>query len=214
MHDGKADLLEYLDVIHPNQEILIDDLAPGRANSLPNGFSITDNPQSLSIISPDPNRTMLFGPVSDSGVTIRVSEKASGAFVKGIDLIVAIARLVEVGPPTYQKSLELLAKWWRAQISECSPFLVAEAPPRTRTEMELHIEACGVCQPISQAMAASISAGSTAYRDEDVRSMIERAHNDPVAAIAHYEQKRAAHAMKSTNHSKPSRRKTEVEVPA
>lgn len=79
--------------------------------------------------------------------------------------------------------------------------------------MELHIEACGVCQPVSLAMAAAISAGSSAYRDADVADMIERAHSDQAAAIAHYEQKRAAHAG-STPSGKPSRRKPVAEVPA
>lgn len=216
MHNGNIDLQKRLELIHPNQEFLLEDLAPGGRHALP-GFVITDNPQSLSIISPDPNRTMMFGPVSEAGVALRVVERAGGLYVRGIDLIVAIGRLLEVGPPVWQRSLFVLADWWKKEIAGCQPFLVPEAPPQGRAEMEAHVDTCGVCQPVSQAMVASINAGSSAYRDEDVREMIERAHADPAAAVEFYERRRAAQGMVPTTTSTPSgkpRRKEAEQVTA
>ena len=215
MTDGKQQLIEFVSRIHPNEEISIDDLAPGRNRALPSGLSLTDNPMSFSIVNPDPTRTTLFGPLSNIGVTVRVKERAGEVLVTGLDLLVAIARVVETGPPTHQKSAQVLANWWRAQIATCAPFDVPEPAPRDRAENEMHIEACTICQPVSMAMAASISAGSSAYKDTDVATMIEMAHADQAGAIRHYDAKRAALMATPTVSAKPSRRKTAVEqVPA
>ena len=214
-HDGKPDLMKFLEPVHPNAEISLDDLEPGGLHALPSGFTLTNNPMNFSDVGGhDPNRVTLFGPHSE-GVAIHVSEKASGAFVKGLDLIIAIARLVQVGPPNYQRSLSVLADWWKREIANCAEFLVPEAPPRTRPEMEAHIDGCEVCQPVGQAMARAINAGSSAYRDADMADLIQRAHDNSAAAISHYQQKAAAHSMTPTHQSKPSKRKAAAEeVPA
>lgn len=217
LHDGKIDLLKFIESIHPAKEFSPIDLEPGGAYALPSGFTITSNPFSVST-QVDPNRLTLFGPL-DTAVAVPTLDMFGGRIViRGIALLQAIARLVEVGPPVWSRRPSELSDWWKAQIAGCESFAVPELAPKTRPEMERHIEGCATCGPVSQAMAASISAGSSAYQDEDVRSMIERAHNDQAAAIAHYEQKRASHAMVPTTTSTPSgkpRRKIAAEqVPA
>ena len=111
-----------------------------------------------------------------------------------------------------------MGDYWKGLIAQCQPFAAPEPAPKTRTEMEAHVDGCEVCQPVSQAMAASISAGSSAYQDSDVREMIERAHDNPASAIQFYEQRRASQSMVpltgSTPAGKPSRRKTNEQVTA
>mgnify|MGYP001560716599 FL=1 len=215
MHDGKNDLLKFIEIIHPNQEFSPIDLEPGGAHALPAGFTITANPFGVST-QVDPNRLTLFGPL-DTAVAIPTMDMFGGRVViRGIALLQAIARLVEVGPPVWSRRPIELSEWWKTQIAGCEPFTAPELAPKTRKEMESHIDRCELCQPVSQAMADSISAGSTAYRDSDIADMIERSHADQSAAIAHYEQKRGAHCMVPTN-AEPSpakRRRTAVEVPA
>lgn len=215
MIDGKSQLLEYIERIHPSQEFSPIDLEPGGSYALPAGFAITSNPFAVST-QVDPNRLTLFGPL-DTAVAVPTLDMFGGRVViRGIALLQAIARLAEVGPPVWSRRPDELSEWWKKQIAGCEPFDAPEPPPKTRTEMEGHIEECATCGPVSVSMAASISAGSTAYRDEDVREMVERAHDDQQAAIEFYERRRAAHAMVPTAAStpKPSRRKTAVEVPA
>lgn len=108
-----------------------------------------------------------------------------------------------------------MGDYWKGLIAQCQPFAAPEPAPKTRAEMETHIDGCELCQPVSQAMALAIDAGSSAYKDEDVCEMIERAHHDQAAAIAHYLQKQAAHSMGpmtgSTPSGKPSRGKPAAE---
>ncbi|MEO7862301.1 MAG: hypothetical protein ABIU05_18090, partial [Nitrospirales bacterium] len=188
-HDGKSDLQEYVARLHPYAEILIDELGPGRTYSLPQGFEVNDNSQGFSMTVQDPTRLTLFGPMGDAGVTVRVHEGSNGTFARGIDLIVAIARLLEVGPPVYQRSLNIQAKWWREQIAQCSPFLVLEPAPKTRSEMESHIDSCQTCGPVASAYGRAIDAGASIYRDADLSNLIALAHENQAEAVGFYDRK-------------------------
>lgn len=208
MHDGRPELITFIETLGWNAEPSLESLHP----RWPGGFAATFNPHDFSIVGGhDRSYITLFGPAGN-GVTLRVIDRGGEPHVKGIDVIIAIANLLRVGPPTFQRSPVVLADWWKNQIAGCEPFEVPEPAPRTRPEMDAHIDACAVCQPVSQAMASAINAGSSAYGDEDVADMIERSHLDQVEAISHYRQKAAAHGM----HAAPSsvKRSRKAEVPA
>ncbi len=211
--NAKQQLLEYIARIHPAQEFSPLDLEPGGAHALPGGFAITSNPFAVST-QVDPNRLTLFGPL-DTAVAVPTLEMFGGRVViRGIALLQAIARLVETGPPTWSRRAADLSEWWKKEISGCAPFEVPDPAPKNRQEMESHIESCTLCQPVSMAMAASISAGSSAYRDSDIADMVDRAHSDQGSAIQFYEQKTASLSRVLPSNPVKTRTRKVAEVPA
>ncbi|MEO7860966.1 MAG: hypothetical protein ABIU05_11060 [Nitrospirales bacterium] len=215
MHDGKDNLMQFISTLHPHAEIYLDDLEPERQHALPPGFSITDNPQALSIWNPDPWRTVLFGPLGDQGVPLPVRQGSRGVYVSGLNLAASLMVLVRQGPPTWERNSSAMMNYIRTEIEKCELFQVAEPAPKTRPQMDDHIEKCATCGPVASSMAAAISAGSTAYRDADVADMIERSHTDSAGAIKHYDAKRAACSIgTAASTPKPSRRRAVSEVSA
>lgn len=152
MHDGKPDLVTFIATVHANDEPSLDYLE----HALPGGFVGTYDQHDFSIVGGhDRSHIGLFGPHSGPGVTLRVIDRGGEPHVKGIDLLIAIAQLLQVGPPTFQRSPVVLADWWKGQIAQCAPFQVPEPAPKTRAEMEDHIERCATCGPVSQGHGVS-----------------------------------------------------------
>jgi hypothetical protein len=215
--DGKAQLLEYINQVHPNEEILIADLARGRRYALPNGFEVNSNPLSLSMTVLDPDRIMVFGPIDGSGVSIRVGEKAAGSFVRGIDLIVSIAQLLKTGPPIHQRSLTVLGDWWKREIANCDPFTVPAPGPKTRAELEQHIDRDANCQRALPSFISAIDASGNPVSDAMLVEFIEKAGTDVEGAISYYTTRRnGLLGIPATPAPKPRKRAAavEAEVPA
>lgn len=191
MSDGKSQLLEYVAPIHDDQEFLPIDLEPGGVYALPSGLTLTANPLGVST-EVDPNQLALVGPFS-TVVAVPTYKSGGRIVIRGIDLLKSIGRVLEVGASLGSNRPEESGEWWKVQIASCAPFEAPEPGPKTRTQMERHIEGCATCGPVGMAMARAIDAGSTAYRDTDLASMIEMAHGDQVAAIQFYERRRVGH---------------------
>ena len=198
MSDGKSQLLAYVARIHPAQEFSPIDLEPGGAYALPGGLTLTSNPFGVST-EVDPDRLTLVGPFNTAVAVPTLDMFGGRVVIRGIDLLQAIARSVEVGPPVWSKRPDESGEWWKTQIAGCEPFAAPEPAPKTRPEMERHIEGCAACGPVSRAMALAIDAGSSAYRDADLAAMIEMAHGDQLAAIQFYERRQAGHSMLAMN---------------
>jgi hypothetical protein len=180
--DGKQQLITYLESLHPNGEYPLKDLP----RILPSGFTVTDNPQGFSILNPDPTRSTLFGPFGDRGVTLPLHQGTHGLYVKGLDLLVAIARVVEVGPPVWARSADVIGNWWKAQIATCAPFTAPATGPLSREDMEKFVDADPACKLVMPMFIESVNAGSGSVTDSMLREFIERAGADVAAAIQFY----------------------------
>lgn len=190
--DGKDETLAYVGGRHHGEVIYMDDLGVGGRLELPGGWSVTSNPAKLSILNPDPWRTVLFGPLGDQGIPLPLREGPSGPYVTGLDLAFCMMVLLRVGPPVWERNPRTMMQWIVGQISQCESFEVPPPAPRTREENEAHIAACSICRPVSEAMSRAIDAGANIGADKYIADMIDRAHQDQEAAIRHFEAKVAA----------------------
>jgi len=196
--DGREALYHFIDQLHPNEEhtpVAIQEM-------LPAGFSIAMN---------DPDEVTLHGPMGS--IRIPTLERWGGPFrIKGLSLLKAVARVLEQGPPDWDRSSERQAMFWRAAIRNAGPFLVEPKDPfPTRASMENHIEGCHVCEPSNKLLIEAISHGSHRYSDAHLRELIEKSHEDQESSVRFYTALRDAHRAPFAPIEKPRRGR---EVPA
>ena len=179
MNDGRAQLMAFAQGLHPQTEIAPCDLQPGGRYALPPGFELRIDPAHDESV-------ILFGP-NDTATRVKTLIQYGGRYlVRGIDLLRALAVLMRVGEPVWEKSLDTQAIYWRELLATAPPFTIPAPAPMTRAEMERHINTCDQCQPVAVAYGNAIDSGASLTSDAHVKMMIDKAHADPAGAVAHY----------------------------
>ena len=178
-NDGHAQLMAFAHTIHPQMEIAPCDLKPGGRYALPPGFELHLDPAHDESV-------IVFGP-HDASARIKTLVQYGGRYlIRGLDLLRGLATALRAGEPVWEKSLDTQANYWRALLATAAPFTIPAPQPRTRIQMEQHINSCDVCKPVSIAYGKAVDSGASITNDAHVTAMIDKAHADPAAATAHY----------------------------
>jgi len=179
MNDGRAQLMAFAQGLHPQMEIAPCDLQVGGRHALPSGFEAHLDPAHDEWIR-------VFGP-HDTATRVKTLIQYGGRYlVRGIDLLRALAVLMRVGEPVWEKSLDTQAIYWRELLATAPPFTIPTPAPMTRAEMECHINTCDQCKPVAAAYGEAIDSGASITNDAHVTAMIERAHANQADAVQYY----------------------------
>jgi hypothetical protein len=200
MIDGRPELFAWIDSINPREELSPADLQ----KSLPAGFALTG----------DVDKPVLHGPLGTSTTVPTLERWGGGLKIKGLVLLEAVARLLERGPRVWERSLERQADYWRQEIKTADAIMVEPKDPLgTRDAMENHVADCNRCQPAFAVLQQAVDWGSSRTRDQDLKELIARSHENSAAAKTYYESVRDATfgAMAAASAKGSSRKK---EVPA
>jgi hypothetical protein len=178
-NDGHTQLMAYAQGLHPNVEMAPCDLQPGGRYQLPPAFE-------LHIDVAHDEWVRLFGP-NDASIRVKTLVQYGGRYlIRGLDLLRALAEVCRVGEPTWERSLETQALYWRGLLATAAPFTIPARAPMTRAEMECHINTCDQCKPVAAAYGLAVDSGASITNDAHVKAMIERAHADSAGAVAYY----------------------------
>ena len=178
-NDGHTQLMAFAQGLHPQMEIAPCDLQPGGRYALPPGFE-------AHLDDAHDEWIRVFGP-HDTATRVKTLIQYGGRYlVRGIDLLRALAVLMRVGEPVWEKSLDTQAIYWRELLATAPPFTIPAPAPMTRAEMERHINTCDQCQPVAVAYGNAIDSGASLTSDAHVKMMIDKAHADSAGAVAYY----------------------------
>lgn len=200
MNDGRAQLMAFAHTIHPQMEMAPCDLQPGGLHALPPGFEIHIDPAHDESIR-------LFGP-GDTATRVRTLTQYGGRYlIRGIDLLRALAVLMRVGEPVWEKSLDTQAIYWRELLATAAPFTIPAPQPMNRLELEQFIDVDPACQRAISAFTESVNVSGRLVSDTDLRAFIARATDNPDAAIVYYTSLRLGRMGQASAPATPARTK-------
>lgn len=198
MNDGKAQLMDYVQGLHPQMEYTPCDLQPGGRYALPTGFELH-----LDVAHDEWVR--LFGP-GDASTRVKTLVQYGGRYlIRSLDLLQALAVVLRVGPPVWERSLDVQADYWRNLLATVPTFSIPAPAPMSRIEMERHVDHDANCQRVLPAFTEAASVTGRLVSDADLREFIARATTDPENAIVYYRNLRDGRMGVTSAPAKPAR---------
>jgi len=200
--DGKPELLAFARAHHPRHEHTIVDLERLLRRI---GFEVTDTNE---------DRVIIAGPLQTTTACKTLVLFGGVMKVRHFELLKALERLLEVGLPVWKTESDQF-QWHLQQLEQCAAFQIpAPEEFESREDLEGHIETCTTCQPANRLLTDAISLGSSRYKDEHWKELVEKSHADQARAIAFYTQVRDAQRLPLMPAEKPRERARREQVPA